>query len=207
LSGKPVSVQSTIDPEGFNRLVGALFEETSSKVDTLMAEALNTVESIMSESKKYSIRRCKEILDSYSESSDAEYRKEISKAEIDARMQALRIKEEVVEAVFTEARKRLLEFTEKEEYLEIMQKQLTSLSGLVHVGKVVLSKKDLERIGEETIRKIFGPKCEITVEDVGTGGFMLISKDGKVAIDRTIDSILKSKKDQMRGRIAEKLFG
>ncbi|MDH7556748.1 MAG: V-type ATP synthase subunit E [Candidatus Methanosuratincola sp.] len=207
MSGKPVGVQRTIDTDGFNRLIGALFEETGSKIDALIAEALATVESIMSESKKYSIRRSKEILDSYNESSEVEYRKEISKAEIDARMQALRIKEEVVEAVFAEARERLLEFAEKEEYLEIMQKQLTSLSSLVHVGKVVLNKRDVDRLGEEAIRKILGPKCDISVDDLGTGGFLLISKDGKVAIDRTIDSLLKSKKDEMRGRIAEKLFG
>ncbi|MEN3058040.1 MAG: V-type ATP synthase subunit E family protein, partial [Candidatus Methanosuratincola petrocarbonis] len=136
MSGKPVSVQRTIDADGFNRLIAALFEETDSKIDALMAEALTTVESIMSESKKYSIRRSKEILDSYSESSEVEYRKEISKAEIDSRMQVLRIKEEIVESVFAEARERLLEFTGKEEYLEILQKQLTSLSSLVHVGKV-----------------------------------------------------------------------
>ncbi|MEN3050440.1 MAG: V-type ATP synthase subunit E family protein [Candidatus Methanosuratincola petrocarbonis] len=207
MSGKPVSVQRTIDADGFNRLIAALFEETDSKIDALMAEALTTVESIMSESKKYSIRRSKEILDSYSESSEVEYRKEISKAEIDSRMQVLRIKEEIVESVFAEARERLLEFTGKEEYLEILQKQLTSLSSLVHVGKVMLNKRDVERLGEENIRKILGPKCDISVEDLGTGGFMLISKDGKVAIDRTIDSLLKSKKDAMRGRIAEKLFG
>ncbi|MEN3006210.1 MAG: V-type ATP synthase subunit E family protein [Candidatus Methanosuratincola petrocarbonis] len=207
MSGKPVSVQRTIDADGFNRLIAALFEETDSKIDALMAEALTTVESIMSESKKYSIRRSKEILDSYSESSEVEYRKEISKAEIDSRMQVLRIKEEIVESVFAEARERLLEFTGKEEYLEILQKQLTSLSSLVHVGKVILNKRDVERLGEENIRKILGPKCDISVEDLGTGGFMLISKDGKVAIDRTIDSLLKSKKDAMRGRIAEKLFG
>ncbi|MBC7127199.1 MAG: V-type ATP synthase subunit E family protein [Candidatus Methanosuratincola petrocarbonis] len=207
MSGKPVSVQRTIDADGFNRLIAALFEETDSKIDALMAEALTTVESIMSESKKYSIRRSKEILDSYSESSEVEYRKEISKTEIDSRMQVLRIKEEIVESVFAEARERLLEFTGKEEYLEILQKQLTSLSSLVHVGKVILNKRDVERLGEENIRKILGPKCDISVEDLGTGGFMLISKDGKVAIDRTIDSLLKSKKDAMRGRIAEKLFG
>ncbi|MEN3035754.1 MAG: V-type ATP synthase subunit E family protein [Candidatus Methanosuratincola petrocarbonis] len=207
MSGKPVSVQRTIDADGFNRLIAALFEETDSKIDALMAEALTTVESIMSESKKYSIRRSKEILDSYSESSEVEYRKEISKTEIDSRMQVLRIKEEIVESVFAEARERLLEFTGKEEYLEILQKQLTSLSSLVHVGKVMLNKRDVERLGEENIRKILGPKCDISVEDLGTGGFMLISKDGKVAIDRTIDSLLKSKKDAMRGRIAEKLFG
>lgn len=207
MSGKPVSVQSSIDTDGFNRLINALFEETGSKIDALMAEALSAVESIMSESKKYSIRRCKEILDSYSESSEVEYRKEISKAEIDARMQTLRVKEEIVESVFAKARERLLEFAGKEEYVEMIQKQLASLSGLVHVGKVVLNKRDVERIGEETIRNILGPKCDISVEDLGTGGFMLISKDGKVAIDRTIDSLLKSKKDEMRGRIAEKLFG
>ncbi|MEN3034707.1 MAG: V-type ATP synthase subunit E family protein [Candidatus Methanosuratincola sp.] len=207
MSGKPLNLQSSIGTEGFNRLISALFEETGSKADAIMAEALATVESIMSESKKYSIRRSNEILDSYIESSEVEYRKEISKAEIDARMQALRIKEEIIEGVFAKARERLLAFAEKEEYLEIMQKQLTSHSSLVHVGKVVLNKRDLERLGEDTIRKILGPKCDISVEDLGAGGFVLISKDGKVAIDRTIDSILKSKKDEMRGRVAEKLFG
>ncbi|MDI9609383.1 MAG: V-type ATP synthase subunit E family protein [Candidatus Verstraetearchaeota archaeon] len=207
MSGKPVIIQSSVDTDGFNRLIGALFEETGSKIDALITEALNAVESIMSESKKYSIRRCEEILDSYSESSEVEYRKEISKAEIDARMQTLRIKEEIIETVFAEARERLLEFARKEEYVDMIQKQLESLSSLIHVGKVVLNKRDSERIGEETIRKIFGPKCDISVEDLGTGGFRLISKDGKVAIDRTIDSLLKSKKDEMRGRIAEKLFG
>ncbi|MBC7120417.1 MAG: hypothetical protein H5T33_02370 [Candidatus Methanosuratus sp.] len=207
MSGKLSFIQSGSDAEGFNRLIDALFEETGSRVNALMTEALNTIESIMSESKKYSIRRCQEILDSYIESSETEYRKEISKAEIEARMQALRIKEEIVEAVFAKAREALSEFAGNGEYAEIMKKQLVTLSTLVPVGRLILNRRDLAALGEEELRKIIGSQCAIAAEDLGTGGFMLISKDGKVSIDRTIDSVLKSKKEEMRGRIAEKLFG
>ncbi|MDI9644792.1 MAG: V-type ATP synthase subunit E family protein [Candidatus Verstraetearchaeota archaeon] len=197
----------TFDFEGFNRLVDALFEETESRVSSIMDEALKSVESIFSESKKYSTRRCQEIVSSYMESSEIESRKEISKAEIEARMQLLRIKEEMVEKVFQEAKRRLLEYAQSEEYLELIKRQLKKLSERVEIGSVVMNERDIKSIGEGSLKRIVGSSAVISAQDVGTGGFILVSKDNKVSINRTIDSILGSKREVMRGKVAEKLFG
>lgn len=206
MSGKTEN-QPSSDIEGFDRLVDALFEETAVKVHAILEDAEKSAEAVMSESKKYSIKRCREIIDFYNETSEVESRKLISKAEIDSRMQVLRAKEAILERVFEDAREELAKFTASDEYLESIRLQITKLSKEIALGMVAMNANDLERIGEHALKKILGSNVEIKAQNVGTGGFVLVSKDGKVVVDRTLDSILRSKKEAMRGKIAEKLFG
>jgi len=85
-----------------------------------MSEALQRSNVIMDESEKYSLKRSEETLSSYTEIAEIESRKEVSKSEIDTRMQLLKLKEAYVEKVFEESCKKLEEFTASADYREIM---------------------------------------------------------------------------------------
>jgi len=71
---------------------------------------------------------------------------------------------------------------------------------------VLINDADVTRLGKENLKKAVGHDVKIEEHDLGTGGFIVITKDSKASVDRSIDSILESEKQSLRGRIAESLF-
>jgi vacuolar-type H+-ATPase subunit E/Vma4 len=192
--------------EAFKKLVDAVFEEAMNKAQAAIAEASQKSSAILEESEKYSQKRSAEILSSYREMAEIEARKEVSKAEIDFRMSMLKLKESYVDAVLEETRKKLQAFVATPEYKSLVLDSLKSVSKSVPVGKVLINDADVTRLGKENLKKAVGHDVKIEEHDLGTGGFIVITKDSKASVDRSIDSILESEKQSLRGRIAESLF-
>jgi len=192
--------------EGFKKLVDAVFEEARVKAQAAVAEASQKSSAILEESEKYSQKRSAEILSSYNEMAEIEARKEVSKAEIDFRMSTLKLKESYVDEVLEEARKKLQAFVATPEYKSLVLDGLKSISKSVPVGQVLINDADITRLGKENLKKAVGHDTKIESHNLGTGGFIVITKDSKASVDRSIDSILESEKQSLRGRIAESLF-
>jgi V/A-type H+-transporting ATPase subunit E len=192
--------------EAFKKLVDAVFEEAMNKAQAAIAEASQKSSAILEESEKYSQKRSAEILSSYREMAEIEARKEVSKAEIDFRMSMLKLKESYVDAVLEETRKKLQAFVATPEYKSLVLDSLKSVSKSVPVGQVLINDADVTRLGKENLKKAVGHDVKIEEHDLGTGGFIVITKDSKASVDRSIDSILESEKQSLRGRIAESLF-
>jgi vacuolar-type H+-ATPase subunit E/Vma4 len=201
------STQNNTQIEGFKKLIDALFDETKKNAESILNEAIVQSNGIIGESEKYSLKRSEEILSSYTEMAEIEPRKEVSKSEIEARMQLLKLKEAYVEKVFGESRKRLKEFTDSSEYKSLMLDNIASLSKQIQVGELIVNEDDMKRLGEKNLQKAAGLGVAVKALAVGIGGFIIFTKDGKASIDRTIDGILRSEKEKMRGKIAEQLFG
>ena len=192
--------------EAFKKLVDAVFEEAMNKAQAAIAEASQKSSAILEESEKYSQKRSAEILSSYREMAEIEARKEVSKAEIDFRMSMLKLKESYVDAVLEETRKKLQAFVATPEYKSLVLDSLKSVSKSVPVGQVLINDADVTRLGKENLKKAVGHDVKFEEHDLGTGGFIVITKDSKASVDRSIDSILESEKQSLRGRIAESLF-
>jgi len=200
------SVSVGAQAEAFKKLVDAVFEEAMNKAQAAIAEASQKSSAILEESEKYSQKRSAEILSSYREMAEIEARKEVSKAEIDFRMSMLKLKESYVDAVLEETRKKLQAFVATPEYKSLVLDSLKSVSKSVPVGQVLINDADVTRLGKENLKKAVGHDVKIEEHDLGTGGFIVITKDSKASVDRSIDSILESEKQSLRGRIAESLF-
>ncbi|MDD1764678.1 MAG: hypothetical protein LUQ46_01545 [Candidatus Methanomethyliaceae archaeon] len=195
-----------IQVEGFRKLVDAVLEEARVKSESIMNEAAQRAAVVFEESQKFSLKRCDEMLNSYREIAEIESRKEISTSEIDARMQLLRLKESYVERVFEEVRKRLQVFVETPEYKRLMLDGLHTLASSTVTGELLMNDSDIKKLSEETIKRVIGGDVEIKKHPVGIGGFIIISKDKRTSVDRTIDSILNQEKQTLRGKIADLLF-
>ncbi|GEM_PF-591688 len=200
----PVSPKEQV--EGFRKLVEALFSEARSGAERTVNDAAHRAIAILEESEKFSIRRSQEVLSAYQERSEIESRKEISKAEIDARMQLLKLKESYVESVFEEARRRLADLVRTPDYESMMLENIKSVSKIAAVDAICLSERDAKRLGVRKIREAAGRKIEVRKQPVGTGGFIAVSNDGKMSIDLTIENMLNSERERLRGRIADLLF-
>ena len=193
--------------DGFRKLIDAVFEEAKVKAETTITEAYQKSLDILAESEKYSQRRSDEILASYRDIAKIEARKEVSKAEINARMSLLKLKESQVDAVLETTRERLQSFTESAEYKTLVLDGIKSITKSVPIGQVLLNEADITKLGKENLKRVAGHDVQIVAQNLGTGGFIAITKDSKASIDRSIDSILESEKQSFRGRIAELLFG
>jgi len=191
---------------GLKRLIDALFEESRTKVESMIADAESRSQSILLESEKYSLKKAEETLSSYSSMADIESRKEVSKAEIEARMLMLRMKNDYVERVFETAKECLLKYAQSKEYLSQLAEGISAAREQIDAGELLLSQRDIDALGASKLRKIAGKEMTVKPESIGIGGFMLVSKDGKLSIDRTIDGMLASQKGRMRGKIADALF-
>lgn len=191
--------------KGFKKLIESLFEEKKRKATQLVDEASSRAIAILEESERYSTKRAEEILSSYDEMATIEARKEVSKAEIEMRMELLKLKESYVEKVFEGVQDRLRAFASSEEYRSILLEDLAKTSGALDAGEVLMRPEDIEKMDSKKIRNALG-SVAVRPCSIGIGGYIMVSKDGKSRIDRTIEGMLRSEREKLRGKIAEDLF-
>ncbi|MEM2983357.1 MAG: V-type ATP synthase subunit E family protein [Candidatus Bathyarchaeia archaeon] len=199
------SLESQI--EAFKKMVDKIFDEAKSKALSTLNEAAEKVASILAESERFSITRCQEILSTYREKAEIESRKEISRAEVEARMNLLNLRESYVERTFKEARSKLISYCDTEEYLSVLLANLKKLSNTVPVGEILLREKDIKKIGLDNLKKILGKDLQIKSYPIEIGGFIIVSADKKIRLDRTFESILSGERNMLRSRAASILFG
>jgi V/A-type H+-transporting ATPase subunit E len=193
--------------EGYKKLIDAVFEQARARAASSIDEAEKKTMATLDESERYVTKRCEEMIGSYTEMAEIEARKEVSKAEIEARMGLLKLKESYVDLVLDEAKKRLKSFVATQEYRSMLLEELKAISKMMPIGQLLINPDDVEILGSDKIRRAGGAGIEITPKQIGIGGFIAIRKDGKVSVDRSIDSILESERKTLRGKISDILFG
>lgn len=193
--------------EGFRKLMEAVFAQSLANAEKAIDEAEKKALSTIEESENFVEKRGQEVSASYRDMAEIEARKEISKAEIDARMGLLQLKESHVDLVLGEAKKKLQSFAATPDYKAMILSELKAISKKMSVGELLMNPEDISLVGEEKIKRAAGSGVSVTPKQIGTGGFIAVRKDGRAAIDRSIDSILESERKALRGKLAEILFG
>lgn len=82
---------------------------------------------------------------------DKEKSSRLSKAVMESRQQVLQKRVEIIEQVFTELQKRLLEYTKSEEYRRLLQKRVNQTIDMLGEGekKIILTAADMDRIDQK----------------------------------------------------------
>lgn len=193
--------------EGYRKLMDAVFEQSLVKASASIDEAEKKALATIDESERFALKKSEEIVDSYRDMAEIEARKEVSKAEIDARMGLLKLKESYVDLVLEDARKRLQSFVATPEYRTMLLEEIKLISKRMPIGQLLLNPDDVSLIGVDKIKRAAGAGVEITPRQIGMGGFIAMRKDVQASVDRSIDSILESERKALRGKIAGILFG
>lgn len=191
--------------EAFKKMVDKLFDEAKENVMRMLNEAAERAFHILDDSEKYSIKKLNESLTKYVEKADVESKKELAKIESETKMHLLRLKESLVEKVIMEAKSRIKKYCESDEYVDDLIKNLKKTSNTIDLGVVLMDNRDIERIGMENLKSILGD-CEIKPHKIEIGGFIAISKDEKIFVDRTIECIFDREKMFLRSKVASLLF-
>ena len=123
----------------------------------------------------------------------------VSKASQDAKREAMKAREKIIEECFTKAYQKLSKLSGKE-YKKIVtnltKKGLKKFSG----GCLAIVSKDEDK----EIAKNLGLKLTGNVD--ASGGIILKSGDGQITLDNTFDGILERKKDRIRIKVGKLLF-
>lgn len=199
------SIESQLD--AFKKMVDKIFDEAKARALSTLNEAAEKVLSILNESEQFSINRSQEILSTYRDKAEIESRKEISRSEVEARMYILNLRESYVERAFKEARPKLIAYCDSDEYISDLITNLQKLSKAIQVGEILMRRKDIERIGQENLKKILGNGVKIISHPIEIGGFIVVSRDKKIFLDGTLDNILARERQMLRSRMASILFG
>ena len=123
----------------------------------------------------------------------------VSKASQDAKREAMKAREKIIEECFTKAYKKLSELN-GEEYKKIVTYLIKEGLKKLNGGCLVI----VSRNEDKEIAKNLG--LEVTDNVEASGGIILKSGDGQITLDNTFDGILKRKKDRIRIKVGKLLF-
>ena len=122
---------------------------------------------------------------------------QVSKAEIENKRKLLEKRREITEEVFKEAKMRLKEFTETDDYIDFLLrcvKNISKVLGNAPDVRLYVKQSDLKFSGE--LEKAFGKDCEILEsKKIQIGGIVGRSLSIGINIDETLDSKLENERE------------
>jgi len=123
----------------------------------------------------------------------------ISKAKQEEKKEILNAKEKIIDECFLKAHHRLCTLTD-DEYKKIVSTFIKN--GIDKLGKncKIIITRDIDK----EIAKKFS--LSITGETEAAGGIILVSKDERITLDNTFDTILKREKNKLRIKVGKLLF-
>lgn len=150
---------------------------------------------------------------------EQEQRRSYGQIDIDAQRRRMAQQEELIQAVFRSALDALRSMSRDEKYAQILVRLIEE--GVVVIGgdrgTMVLNRVDGKVFGGEKMRWLEQQVSERLGRDVqfalsdqaieASGGVFLCSEDARVSFDNTFEGRLERNQDELRGAVAEVLFG
>ena len=133
----------------------------------------------------------------------------VRNAKLNARKEVLSVKQEVLDAAFEAAKKKVCEMSEDKYVAGLVALAAEASNG---TGEIILSQKD-SKLGEQVVAKANealaakGKKGELTVSTDNRemdAGFVL--RDGNLEVNCTLDAILDMNRQSIAAKVAEDLF-
>ena len=116
---------------------------------------------------------------------------ELSKAESSSRSEIFIRRKEIAQEVFDKARKKLIDFTATDKYLELLKKSAKEIAKYLTADDVIIYIKESDMKFAKDIKNAFGGDCEIKPsEEILIGGVMGLSKKAGLLADETLDTKL-----------------
>lgn len=149
-------------------------------------------------------RKFKEAADGFFKkevaSAESEKNNIISNAIIQSRQLLMKAREEIIETVFADVKKKLVEFVIGEEYFPYLSRQIKHSCDLAGEGElsVYVSKKDMERFSSlfEDIKKEL-PSCTVfrEIDEDIIGGCRVLNNTRNIIVDNTLLGKLESNRE------------
>lgn len=121
---------------------------------------------------------------------------EVSRKELAERKKFFRRRKEIMEDMFKECHKRLVDFSVSEKYKEFLNQYAKAIGNYLNSSDIVLFVKEEDLKYKDMICEAFEKPCEIAVDrDILIGGIKGYSRSLGIIADETLDAKLKEQLD------------
>ena len=195
---------------GVEKITGKILSSAQDSADEILSEARAEATSIIEKAKNEAEIQSADILEKAGKDAEEIVKRRISVAELECRKRTLSAKQEMVEAAFAEAEKKLTSMP-KDKYLDF-------LAGLLEKNaaggeEIVLNSKDKDELGLKLVAhvliqnakalKLSMPKISDDTANIN-GGFIL--RKGNIEYNSSLSTILNSNREDLLPMVAAKLF-
>lgn len=189
-----------------NKIRDKILKDAKIEADRIIAEAREESNKILSEAKKQVSEIEKETQRIAENAKRKEMERKLAEVRMETRRTLLSEKRKTLDAVFEEAKKKLLSL-KKDEYINFITNRIKN-EKWDGESTLILSQRDVNRFGEnifdEILRKLaVGKKIKKEVANF-EGGCIL--KKEKYEFNATIDTILDNLKERLETKLAHLLF-
>lgn len=189
-----------------SRIKGKILRDAKADAEQIMDEARKKAAAIVQQSKKDLEHIRSETEEIARETKQKEIDRRLSAARMKSKRRLLQEKRDVIDNVFGEAKKRLLEI-KKQEYIQFIT-HLIKEEVKIPDATLVLSKNDIKKYGEgvgKLILKASEAKDTVTVEKDNFDGGCIV-KHQIYEFNATLDTILSRIKEQKESELQKILF-
>lgn len=185
-----------------NKLISSLVSDAKKEAEGAIKSAESEVDKLVSEEKAKRAILLKNAEEECSRILSDQKRERVAWARLEARRLAAEAKEDSIKSVLDEMYGMLSDLRKTSEYADFMKAAVSKASDelgsgdelVLHVAK-----------GDRKYASKFKGKVFEDLDSVG--GLMVERADGKVCVNFTLESMLETRKDELRKKIYEKLFG
>ena len=170
--------------EKLDRFVNSVNGEVDVQTSGMLREAEKEGEAIKSSAKDDALKASYDRIQKAVKDTEAQYKRMIAQAEQEHHRSLLSHREALVEKIFDNIRKRLVQFRQSEDYPAYLQKQLRdvklSADGIIYLAPADMQYADL-------LKGSSGAQvCED--DSIQLGGLSITAKDSKCIMDKTLDT-------------------
>ena len=181
------------------KIITRIHDDSEKQIRQIIKKAENNAEELIQTAKKEAQQEAERIFAMGETQSENIKKIHISKAHQEARREVSNVKEHIIDECFTQAFQRLSEIPD-DHYKDIITQLINE--GKKKLGDSCVAIISGERDGE--IAKM--EKVPVKGIIAASGGVILQSEDGKIAIDNTFEGILKRKRNTIRIEVGQLLF-
>lgn len=203
---------------GTDKIISSIMSEAQDKADKIIQDAQAEVDQINADATKNAEAEKNKILENGKKQSDMRYQQIISEAKMNARRAELGAKEEIIEAAFDKAVDELSQKASANDpqYVNSLVDMIKEAGIEIGGGELIVKVKEsdasaisskLSAIASD-ITAATGVNTTLTSGDAidVIGGAVLITANGDIEVNNTIESRLDRNKKILRSEVASVLF-
>jgi V/A-type H+/Na+-transporting ATPase subunit E len=191
---------------GLDDMLSTIQSDTEDQSSKIISDAKAESEKILSEGRK----RADAIQTQSAQQSQREVEEDrnrlLASARLEANRRLLEARDEVLKGYEEQAFSYLEEFSNSPQYKDFFVRMLADALSKIGEGAIVqINPRDKPLLKDSKLKQF---KIQVSPEPLKSlGGAIVTSSDGKRRVDNTIESIFSERKDELRLKLSQQVFG
>ncbi|MBN2478027.1 V-type ATP synthase subunit E [Candidatus Micrarchaeota archaeon] len=184
-----------------DRVIDSLLAEAKAEARMVLQEAEKSAKEEIEKAKKENQKKLKSSEEDAEKRLENQRRERIAWARLEKKRILAEAKEDAISGVMDELYGMLSSFRKSKEYPKFMKRKLSEALDELETSNVVV------HVAKGDKKYINGKKLSVAEDLDAAGGLVVESKDGKVRVDSTLESLFEYSKPELRKEIYSKMFG